>query len=109
MIVPAAAARFVLTIIFAAVLILSPVSEVVEQPLKPNQQNHKSNAPSPPSVILWPGIALAFPSFPYLPIRGPTIAAPRKAATPPTRWIAVEPAKSWKPSLFNHPALDHIQ
>ena len=62
----------------------SPVAETVEHPLNPNQQNQRINTPKAPSVKLCPGIALGFPSLSYFPIRGPSILAPTKAATPPT-------------------------
>ena len=37
-----------------------------------------------PSVRLWPGMARTSPFGPYLPMRGPRIFAPTRAATPPT-------------------------
>ena len=46
--------------------------------------NHRMNTPSAAIVRLWPGIALDLPSLPYLPIRGPRMAAPTKAIHPPT-------------------------
>ena len=83
--VAAAAAIFVVTNTLPASIILSsPVIEVVEHPLNPNQQNHNINTPRAPTVMLWPGIAFALPSLLYLPIRGPNILAPTNAATPPT-------------------------
>ena len=57
----------------------------VEPPLNPNQQNHRINTPKAMAVRLWPGIARALPSLSYLPIRGPSIQAPRQAVTPPTK------------------------
>ena len=45
--------------------------------------------------IEWPGIARGLPSLPYLPMRGPSMAAPMSAAQPPTLCTTVEPAKSW--------------
>ena len=104
-----AAARFVVTNIEdIEIKVASPVADTVEAPLKPNQQNHNINTPSAPRVKLWPGIAFGFPSSEYLPIRGPKIFAPTNAATPPTIWTAVEPAKSWKPRFASHPP-PHIQ
>src|SRR5210317_1611860 len=89
-IAPAAAARFVVT----ATRPISPSPTVVEPGLKPNQPNHRINTPNAASVILWPGIALAFPSGPYLPKRGPRTIAPARASQPPTECTTVEPAKS---------------
>ena len=101
--VATAAARLVVTKTRAAVSSAPPVRATVEQPLKPNQQNQRMNTPSAPSVSEWPGIARALPSLPYLPMRGPRIAAPTNAATPPTMCTAVEPAKSWKPICASQP------
>jgi len=57
-------------------------------PLNPYHANHKIKHPSAPSVRECPGNAFTtvFPSFPfvYLPIRGPSIAAPITEAIPPT-------------------------
>ena len=96
--VATAAAMLVVTNTRDATSAPPPDSATVEPPLKPNQQNHRMKQPRAPSVREWPGIARALPSLVYLPIRGPRIAAPTKAATPPTICTAVEPAKSWKPS-----------
>ena len=79
-----------------------------EPPLKPNQQNHRMKTPSAPAVRLWPGMAWGLPSLSYLPMRGPSMAAPSRAMTPPTLWTAAEPAKSWKPMLCSQPP-PHIQ
>ena len=92
-----------MNILLAVTIASSPVIETVEQPLNPNHANQSMNTPKAPTVKLWPGIAWAFPSLEYLPIRGPSIVAPIKAATPPTIWTAVEPAKSWKPSCDKNP------
>ena len=103
-VVAVAAARLVVTKISAAERIASsPVMETVEQPLKPNQQNHRMKTPRAPRGRLWPGMARGLPSLPYLPMRGPRIFAPTRAATPPTMCTAVEPAKSWKPSWDSQP------
>ena len=60
--VATAAAMFVVTKIFdAETNVSSPVIDTVEQPLKPNQQNHNIKQPNAPSVKLCPGIAFAFP------------------------------------------------
>ena len=102
--VATAAARLVLTKMrLAFTNVSSPVIETVEQPLKPNQQNHRIKQPSAANVRLWPGMAFALPSFVYLPMRGPTIFAPMSAHRPPTICTAVLPAKSWKPSWLSQP------
>ena len=44
--------------------------------------------------IEWPGMARGLPSLSYLPIRGPRMMAPMRAAQPPTLCTIVEPAKS---------------
>ena len=103
-----AALKLVFINILPARAMLSPSIFTVEQPLKPNQQNHKMNTPSAPITILCPGIALEFPSLSYFPMRAPSILAPTKAATPPTICTAVEPAKSWNPSCASQPP-PHIQ
>jgi hypothetical protein len=48
------------------------------------------------AVMLWPGMARGFPSAPYLPMRGPRMMAPVRAAQPPTECTAEQPAKSQK-------------
>ena len=75
----------------------------VEQPLKPNQQNHRMNTPRAAMGRLWPRMARGLPFSSYLPMRGPRILAPTRAAVPPTMCTAVEPAKSWKPSWLSQP------
>ena len=75
----------------------------VDAPLKPNQQNQRINTPRAANVMLCPKIAFGLPFLSYLPIRGPRIAAPIIAQTPPNIWTAVEPAKSWNPSSDSHP------
>ena len=76
--------------------------------LKPNHPNQRMNTPSAAIVRLCPGIAFDWPSLPYLPMRGPRMAAPTSAIQPPTECTMVEPAKSWKvvPKVFimNEPA-----
>ena len=74
----------------------SPVAATVDAPLNPNHANQRMKTPRAPIVKLWPGMTCAFPSL-YFPIRGPTTAAPTRAATPPTICTAVDPAKSMKP------------
>ena len=90
----------------AAVVV--PSIATVEPPLKPNQQNHRINTPRAAIVRLCPGIALGLPFLSYLPIRGPSIAAPTSEAHPPTICTAHEPAKSWKPISDSQPP-PHIQ
>ena len=72
--------------------------------LKPNHPNQRINTPSAAIVRLCPGIAFDWPSLPYLPMRGPRMAAPTSAIQPPTECTMVEPAKSWKvvPNSFHH-------
>ena len=69
--VASAAAMLVLKQIRPAeTMVSSPVMLTVEPPLKPNQQNHRMKTPRAMAVRLWPGMARALPSLPYLPIRG---------------------------------------
>src|SRR6056300_203302 len=62
-----------------------------EPPLNPNQPIHRINVPNVASVRLEPGIGITRPSFEYLPMRGPRMIAPAKAAQPPTECTTVEP------------------
>ena len=91
--VATAGARVVLPRIWA-----SWAASAAAAPLKPYQQNQRMKHPSAPMVRECPGMALTWmrPSFSrvYLPIRGPSIHAPIRAASPPTMWITEEPAKS---------------
>ncbi len=66
----------------------------VEPGLKPNQPNARMKHPSSTIVMSWPGIALAFPSRVYLPMRGPMMMPIARAVSPPTAWTTPEPAKS---------------
>ena len=96
--VATAAARFVFINAMPAVTASSAVAiATVDAPLNPNQQNHRMKTPRAQAVMLCPGIALALPSLSYLPMRGPSIHAPRQAMPPPTMCTQVLPAKSWKP------------
>ena len=70
---------------------IEPKSSIVvaAAPLNPYQPNHRINTPSAPSGILCPGKAFTFITLPLaslsnLPIRGPRILAPIRAAIPPT-------------------------
>ena len=102
--VATAAARLVLKNTRPAETISSSLSmPTVLAPLKPNQQNQRMNTPSAAMDRLWPRMARGLPSFPYLPMRGPSIFAPIKAHTPPTMCTQVEPAKSWKPRSLSQP------
>ena len=65
-----------------------------EPGLNPNQPTKRMKQPMMAKGIEWPGIALGLPSGPYLPMRGPMIAAPTNAATPPVMCTMPEPAKS---------------
>ena len=85
---------FVLKNTFPASSAAPPVIDTVEPPLKPNQQNQRIKQPKAPSGMECPGIAFDFPFLSYLPIRGPRMMAPIRAATPPTICTAQEPAKS---------------
>ena len=55
--VATAAARLVVTKILPAETMASPSMETVEAPLKPNQQNQRTNTPRAPNVKLCPGMA----------------------------------------------------
>ncbi len=91
-IAPATAARLVLIAINA---ICSGSSKPrVEPALKPNQPSQSMNVPSATSGILWPPMTFGVPSGLNLPILGPIIHVPTKAANPPTPWTTVDPAKS---------------
>ena len=75
----------------------SSEGEVAAAPLKPYHPSHRMNTPSAPRGMEWPGMALTLVTFPvlsvtYLPIRGPSTAAPMRAAMPPTMWMAQDPA-----------------
>ena len=93
---PAAAARFV----FTAIRAMSGMPAVVLPGLNPN---HRMKTPRAAIGMLWPGMAVTFPSFVYRPLRGPSMIAPQRAAHPPTEWTTVEPAKSMNPSFSSHP------
>ena len=80
-----------------------------EPPLKPNQPIHNINVPKVAIAKLEPGIGVTLPSLAYLPIRGPKIMAPIRAAHPPTECTTVEPAKSRKPYyLKNHHPISNL-
>ncbi|GBE18820.1 hypothetical protein BMS3Abin16_01427 [archaeon BMS3Abin16] len=106
---PAAAASVVVTTITA---IRSSVPESVLPALKPYQPNHRMKPPKTASAILWPGMARGSPSFPYLPILGPSITAPMSAIQPPSWWTTEEPAKSANhkgdPSVARSPSFPKI-
>ena len=61
-----------------------------------------ANVPIVASDRLWPGIALIWP-LSNLPMRGPSMITPAKAAQPPTLCTTVEPAKSYMPSFDSQP------
>ena len=65
-----------------------------DPPLNPYQPNHNKKTPIDASGKLCPRMGFIEPSLPYLPIRGPRIIDPIKAAQPPTLWTRVDPAKS---------------
>ena len=81
---------------------------VAAAPLKPYQPSQRIKTPRAPSGMLWPGNALTLMIFPSLsfvnfPIRGPSMAAPTRAQMPPTMWMQLDPAKSWKPICESQP------
>ena len=83
-------------------------TSVAAAPLKPYQPSQRINTPRAAITRLWPGKALTFITLPFLslsnlPILGPNIQAPIRAQIPPTMWIQVEPAKSWKPICARNP------
>ncbi len=71
-----------------------PEAPKVEPGLNPNQPNARMNVPSSARIWLWPRIGLAEPSLLYLPMRGPRMMAPARAAQPPIEWTTPDPAKS---------------
>src|ERR687891_1603979 len=79
-----------------ATIITNSSAASSEPGLNPNQPMNRMSAPSTTSGMLWPGMARALPSDPYLPMRGPSMMAPMSAAQPPVPWTTVEPAKSLK-------------
>ena len=97
----AAAAVLVVTAISA---MASASAAIVLPGLKPNQPNQRTKQPIVAAVMLWPGIALTLPSLPYLPMRGPRMMTPVRAAQPPIECTCVEPAKSKKFQLGRQPA-----
>uniref|UniRef100_J3LZH1 Uncharacterized protein n=1 Tax=Oryza brachyantha TaxID=4533 RepID=J3LZH1_ORYBR len=93
---------------------------VVNDPgLNPYQPNHSRNVPSTTSDALWPLSATDRPAWSNLPMRGPSMSAPQRPATPPTMWTTPEPAKSITPEPKSrgpdvreaeaHPSADQIQ
>lgn len=75
----------------------------VEPQLKPYHPNHKMKVPSTIKGKLWgPNSSGVWKR----PLRGPAMAAPTKAPTPPVMCTTPEPAKSMKPTEVteaNHP------
>ena len=76
---------------------------MVEPGLNPNQPSHRTNRPMTASDMLCPGMAWGLPVLSYLPMRGPKISAPARAAQPPTECTAASPAKSIKPRSASQP------
>src|SRR6266545_3839032 len=97
---PPAAAVFVVTAIRP---IAFQSAAMVLPGLNPNQPNQRTKVPIVAAVMLCPGIGMTCPSLPYLPMRGPSIAAPTNAAQPPMEWTCVEQAKSNSPSFASQP------
>src|SRR4029077_3725334 len=91
---PATAARLVL---IAMTEIRRSVAPSVEPGLKPIHPNRRMNVPVTTNTMLWAGNATGFPSFPYLPRRGPRMTASAIAQKPPTACTTVDPAKSTYP------------
>ena len=81
-ITPAAAARFVVTAMWA----IRPGSEVpiVLPGLKPNHPSQRMKPPSVTSGMLWPGMGVILPAASYFPMRGPRTMMPASPAQPPT-------------------------
>src|SRR5437870_6491845 len=73
-----AAAVFDVTAIWA---IEAQSAAIVDPGLKPNHPNHSTNTPIVADVKLCPWIGCVLPSL-YLPMRGPSMIAPAKAAQP---------------------------
>src|ERR1700691_4994761 len=88
---PATAARFVFT---ATTEIRRSVAPSVDPGLKPIQPKSRMKVPVTTYTRLCAGKARGFPSFPYLPSRGPRMTARAIAQKPPTAWTTVDPAKS---------------
>src|SRR5574341_1669578 len=65
--------------------------------LKPNQPKARMKTPVRAIGMLWPGMALGFPSVEYFPMRAPSTRAPARAVTPPVMWTTDDPAKSMYP------------
>ena len=115
------AARVVVHTTRAAVDADEPVIESVEPALKPYQPSQRIIVPSTWSTCEWPRMWIAGPRRPLTviakrPRRGPMIAAPTRAAVPPTAWTTPEPAKSMTPlrkasglPTDSHPASHHTQ
>ena len=80
--------------VLTAICITSSSAASSEPGLKPNQPMNRMMAPSTTNGMLWPGMAWSFLSGPYLPMRGPRMMAPIRAAQPPVAWTMVDPAKS---------------
>src|SRR5437660_1873622 len=89
-----AAAVFVTTNAFAA----SPPEVIALPALKPNQPNHRSDAPRTVIVASWGSSA----SRPY-PTRRPRTSAATRADTPLVMCTTVPPAKSSAPSCPSQP------
>ena len=94
--VAAAAAMLVFTATCEANAPPSAATPNVLPGLKPNQPNQSTRQPMKAAIMLCPGRACTFPVDEYLPMRGPRIRAPVRAAQPPTECTAEQPAKSQK-------------
>ena len=76
---PADAAKLVITAIWGT----CSLTAKTEPGLKPNQPIQRIKQPRVAKPILCPGMALILPLM-YLPVLGPSIIAPIRAAQPPT-------------------------
>merc|ERR1719161_1824806 len=75
----------------------NPLMPRVDPQLNPYHPNQRTKVPSAMSVKLCIGIGRTLPSAPNRPVRGPTTAAPTRAAMPPVMCTIVLPAKSIAP------------
>ena len=98
--VPAAAAVLVVN----TMLQIAVGSTAIVLPgLKPNQPSQRIKQPIVAAVIVVAGDGVDLAVGPYLPMRGPRMNTPVRAAQPPTECTTVEPAKSTKPMLASQP------
>ena len=99
---PDEAARVVVIATFAATLAALAESIRVDPQLNPYHPNQRMRVPSAIIVGLDGGIGTGLPST-KRPVRGPTMIAPIKPATPPTMCTIPDPAKSIIPREVSLP------